>query len=411
MLKNKERRDTILLGFMGLITLVFLLYIFIPGSGSTKKKTKKNPEPIGSSSSNSQLQNPVKQKLPDDPTEASILLELDQQLQQELETIYKTSIPSPKPFSSYATNKLENLPRQLKSDLVAKLFKFSFRDLRDIANLEFPANYSSSLKFNLYLALFLIKLKGDNVEQTFIDLPWSTFEELVDFRCYELINNELSADYQMLPVLFYFKQLAARLNLYPWFDYTSFFKAKLGPLRDLTGSKYLEKIRSLLEFSLQMERYRLRWVEHDGIGADDKKEYGNMNLKTIHFLNQEYLVFPDDANDTNNQWLRDLHGADAGNIELKYLYIHNEDPARNTRIRKIIYSPLNSKFILLMKTYDPQHSQEFTDRILAKCLKEYHKSYTIIDFTDKELDKVTLKKALKEFGHYIKRNPAAISIK
>jgi hypothetical protein len=151
-------------------------------------------------------------------------------------------------------------------------------------------------------------------------------------------------------------------------------------------------------------------VEHDGIGGDDKKEYSNLKLRTIRFLNQEYLVFPDDSEERNNQWLRDLHKADSGNIELKELYLHNENPARNTRIRRIIYTPINSKFIFLLKDYRPTHSSIFTDRILAKSMKEYHKSYTIIDYAEKSLDKDLFRKALKTFGHYIKRNLAAISV-
>jgi len=405
---RKERRDTVLLAFMAVITIAFLLYIFIP-SGEEEKNN--NNSKIPKEKNDKKIEIPIKKTLPEDTTEESILNDLNKKIAAELNAIYVDIIKSDYPFKDYNTEGLKNLPGEFKSPLVDKLYKFSFSDLYDIAALEFPGSYSNSLKFNIFLSLFLVKIQEEDIERKLEELPESEFKKKIRFDCCSLLNNEIEEDYQLIPVLFYFKLLVNRLNLYPGEDNTHFFKEKTKDLRDLSPGKYLIKIRELLGFSKEVEKYRLEWIEYDTIGPNDKQAYPNRKLKTINFLKQEYLLFPDKENKENNRWIKELCNADSGDIELVLLNIQNEDPAKHLLyIDKIVYTPLNAQFTVLLKKYNPGSSDSFLDRIITKRIADFHKNYTVIRFPSSEIDinKKSFKKELDKFGNFLKRMVSAI---
>ena len=93
--------------------------------------------------------------------------------------------------------------------------------------------------------MFLIKIVEEDAAQKFSDLAKTEFEKNVDFSCYALINNEIDRDYQVLPVLFYFKLLLDRLNIYPVNDVAAFFRDRLESIRDISFSKHVLKISEL----------------------------------------------------------------------------------------------------------------------------------------------------------------------
>jgi hypothetical protein len=388
---------------MAIITLLFLLYIFLPSGPDKNGKNGKNPH----DPNNTGNKRPLK-KLPDDPTGAEKLEQLNVKIQNELVALYGAITSSPDPFNGYSTEGLEKLPALFESNLVDKLYKFSFSDLKDVG---FPENYSGPLKFNLYLSAFLLKLKQEEIEKKVAVLPWDQFQKMVDFSFYKLINNEVEADYQWLPVLFYFKQVANRLNVYPWLDVTAFFKERTEKLRDLSTAKYLVKIRELLLFSERPEQYRLEWREHDGLGPDDKKQYPNLTFKTFTFLKQEYLVFPEEIGPDKNQWLKDIYKSDPGSIELIKLNIRNINPTRQSELRKIIYTPVNSRFVALLREYKAEESGGFLDRLMARAMGEYHKSYTVVPFSPDEIGEEDLEDALIVFGKFLKKNRHSIEEK
>ena len=406
---KKERRDTVLLAFMAAITIVFLLYVLIPSSAEKENggNTTLPMEEIDKEDNDM----PIKTTLPEDPTEESILNDLNKKIENELSTIYESIIKSGHPFKEYNVEKLKKLPGEFKSPVVDKLFKFSFGDLKDIPLLEFPKHYSSSLKFNIFLSLFLVKIQEEEIETKFEELPQSRFEKKVRFDCCRLVNHEIEKDCQLIPVLFYFKLLVDRLNLYPREDNTSFFIEKLKGLRDLSPSKYIVKIREILSFSKRAERYRLEWIEYDSIGPNDKKAYTNLELGKIHFLGQEYLLFPDSGKSRNNRWIRDLCGADSGNIELVLLNIQNEDPSKPLRyIDKIVYTPLHPQFVVLLKEYSPISSNGFLDNIIKERISDFHKNFRVVRFPRNAADSKnqSFRTELEKFGNFLKRNKRAI---
>jgi hypothetical protein len=166
----------------------------------------------------------------------------------------------------------------------------------------------------------------------------------------------------------------------------------------------LIKIQELLAFSQRKEKYRIEWVEEDGIFADDKKVYRNLNLKVFNFLKQDYLIFPDAENSENNQWIKELCKADPGDIELGMLSIRNEDPSRQLNMHKIIYTPLCAQFVVLLNEYTPGRAGGFLHRLVMKRMEDFHKNFTIIDFSRQDTNPKLFKEELEIFGDHLKNN-------
>lgn len=400
---KKERRDTLLLAFMGVIVIVFLVYTFVPFGG--KKENDDGGNISIDKNDEKKIEIPPKNTLPEDNTGESLLNDLNKKIENQLAAIYASIIESDAPFENYNAEGLKGLPGEFKSPLVEKLFKFSFCDLNDIVLLEFPGSYSNSLKYNIFLALFLVKIQEEGIEKKLAELPGSEFEKMIRLDCSRLLNNEIEKDYQLIPVLFYFKAFLNRLSLYPNEDNAGFFKEKIKDLRDLSPGKYLIKIEELLGFSKEMEKYRLEWIEYDSISPNDKQTYTNLNLKTYNFLKQQYLLFPDRENRANNRWIKELCKADSGDIELVLLNIQNENPSKHLLFNeKILYTPRNAQFIVLLKAYNANGDNGFTDRIMTKRIADFHENFTVITFARGQMTgKESFKKELDRFGDYLKK--------
>ncbi|MCP5052375.1 MAG: hypothetical protein GY940_34730, partial [bacterium] len=214
MLKNKESRDSILLIFMAVITIAFLVYLFVPG-GKTKPNGHKPPNGNGKNG-----KPPIKKPVIKDPDNTDTeknkrLNQLNLELETELKSLYTQIITSRHPFAFYSAETLKTLPAKFENETVEKFGKFSFNDLKDIVTLDFQENYSNTLKFNLYLTFFLVKLQEEQIDKIYPELPWPEFQKMPDLSPYILLGNELQEDYQLLPLLFYFRQLTHRLDLYP----------------------------------------------------------------------------------------------------------------------------------------------------------------------------------------------------
>lgn len=403
MFKRKESRDTVLLVFMAVVTIAFLLYIFFP-SGKEKEKTNDNKNQ--NLTINKTKKSTGKIILPEEtePTEKHILEEFSEKIATQLNSVFANIPESEDPFRDYNTQSLKTLLLGSENNLVEKLYKFSFFDLPDIARLKFPESYSDSLKFNLFVSLFLIKIQEEFIEEAFMSVPKVEVEKLVDFDIYRLLGFEIEKDYQLIPVLFYFKYLVRQLNLYPAEDVTLFFKEGIENLRDLSDRKCLIKIQELLAFSQRKEKYRIEWVEEDGIFADDKKVYKNLNLKIFNFLKQDYLIFPDAEDSENNRWIKELCKSDPGDIELELLNIRNEDPSRQLKMYKIVYTPINSQFVVLLNEYTPTRVDGFLNRMVMKRKEDFHKNFTIIDFSRQDTNPKLFKEKLDKFGDHLKKN-------
>lgn len=415
MFKNKEQRDTILLLIMAAVTIAFLVYVLVPFGGQGNNGVKPKPldtTPLPKDSKPPPTQT-VQQILPDVPSEIDVLDDLNRKIELILNTLYIDIVQAEEPFENYDITSLKNLPEEFQNKLVDKLYRFSFSDLKDIPRLEFPETYSSALKFNLYVSLFLLKVREEGIERKLTDTPDLEFANTMNLECYQLLRSEIEEDFQLLPVLFYFKLLVQRLDPYQSKDRAAFFKESTSHMRDLTPQKLLIRIRELLSFSQRPESYRLHWREHDFLSADDKETYTGLTFSTYTFLTQEYLVLPEKNSEGTAKWLIDLYNSDSGNIELREFSIQNQDPSRKSSIQKIIYTPLKNTFVAVLKESVPAAAnleEGFLTYLLARRMLEFHRSYTILDFRglmekSKEEQKA-FRESLEVFGNYLKRtNP------
>lgn len=412
-LKDKEKRDTALLIAMGLITIVFLLYIFLPaGSG----KNIETPVKTGDGNQKKQQEKAEKKPPVKEPPPTGKKKEedhfcdlLNEKLEYELNSVYLGILVSNDPFENFWVETLENVLGEFKNDndTLSKFRKFSFYDLNDIATLPIPPEFNDTLKFNLLVSLFLIKMKEEGITKKFETLSNTELRKTIKFDFYKLLGNEVQKDYQLMPILFYYTVLMKRLNIYPEVDSFRFFKNRIGHLRDLTPTKYIIRLQESLRFSVSLGKYRIQWVEHDAIGANDKQVYGNLSLKTFTFLRRNYLIFPDLDNLENNLWINELREADSGDIELTGLNITGEDPSNPLVVKKIYYAPISSRFVVLLKEYQPGKDHGYLNAIVTKRMADFHKNLTGIDFilpVDKE-GKKAFKEQLDKFGNYLKQLP------
>lgn len=409
-LKDKEKRDTALLIVMGLITIAFLLYIFIP-AGSEKEIEK--PVKTGNGNQKNQ-QKKIEKKTPVNeppPTEEKndekkhFCDLLNEKLEYELNSIYLGILVSNDPFENFWVDTLEKVFDDFEDDTLSKFRKFSFYDLDDITSLPIPPEFNDTLKFNLLVSLVLIKMKEEGISEKFETIPNNELRKTINFDFYGLINNEVQKDYQLMPVLFYYTVLMKRLHIYPEIDGFRFFKSRIGHIRDLTPGKYLIRLKESLCFSASLGKYRIQWEEHDSIGANDNRVYGNLSLKTFTFLRQDYLIFPDLDNPENNLWIKELREADSGEIELIDLHITGEDHSNPLEVKKIYYAPVSSRFVVLLKEYEPGKDDGYLNAIVTKRMTDFHKSLREIDFSlpvDKE-GKKAFKTQLDKFGNYLKK--------
>ena len=160
---------------------------------------------------------------------------MSKKIEFELNAVYLSILISADPFENYRVETLEKVFDEFKNDILDKLYKFSFYDLKEILTLPIPEEYSDSLKFNLILSLFLIKQKEEGIIKKLETLPQSEFEKIINFDFYQLANNEVQEDYQLIPVLFYFAALMRRMPIYPVEDSADFFKEKINPLLGAAG--------------------------------------------------------------------------------------------------------------------------------------------------------------------------------
>jgi len=410
MLKNKEKRDTFLLIFMAIIFILFLVYLFIPFGENDNQKVKTNTNE--KNDTNAVISQTSKSW---DKTK-EYLTDLNEKISLELVNIYNKTKESDNAFFDYDIKAIKQVfaevgePAEDKKEgvlFVKKLKKIThlgFYDLADMVNYDYPQDTDKTLIFNMYLSFYLIKAREENIAEDVGDLSDVVFEKVVNLDAYRLLSQEIEQDYQAFPILFYFKLILERYNLYPVGDDFLFFRDKLDPIQDLSENKVAMKIKDLINFSQTHERYRIEWTEKDGlVDPDDKRVYNNIALRTIHFLKQIYLVFPDYKNDNSNRWIKELLLADSGNIELIGLQISSEDPSKNLQIQKIFYMPQKSQFIVLLKGNNSRVEDNFLERIVFQRMNDFHQNFLSVDFELRFINQKSFKKELDNFGIYLKK--------
>jgi hypothetical protein len=406
MFKNKEKRDTALLVFMAVATILFLAYLFIPwggqrGNGGDGDRSQTIVDKGSTVSSDQNIRK----------TEGNIFSDFNRRIEEELARIYNDMGAASDPFNEYQITALQeaintfskaNRNHTERGKLVVildKLARMSFHDLGEMMTFSFPKSFARPYRFNIYLSLLLMKARQEDVILRLKELSNVEVRELLDFRPYLLLNNEIEKDFQSLPVMFYFYLFLNRLDVYPQEDQAGFFKERVEKIRDLSSAKNLIKIKELLHFSTEAQSYRIEWVEADEFDPDDKGVYQSLNLSQIKFLKQRYLVFPDPLAE-NNRWITDLIAADSGNIELAELRIINENPIKEAQVEKILYSPIASYFIVLVESSG--NGENLLSRMVRNRIAHCAHNFTVIDFHEEAMKQESWPAQLRQFGDFLK---------
>lgn len=408
MLKTQDQRSIFILVVMLIVIILFFVYLFIPSGGEEENDFLK--EKAHKTIKKSTL------KLKEKKSSNNLFYKFNSEIENELNEIYKSVIESNETFIDYKTERLKEIinkpgiEKKMGKDLRAFvkilnwLKKLSFFDLNEIKELDFPESVDKRLKFNIYVSIFLIKIKEEEIFESINEFSNKEFKKIVDLKIYDLINNEVDQDFQILPILFFFNNIVKRVNIYSDIDSFIFFKEGIKNIKDLSPGKPLIKMRDLLNFSYEFQNYIIEWTEYDKLDPDDIKVYMNLKLKTFHFLKQYYLVFPDIETMKNNIWIKDLCESDSGDIELIRFKISNENPSQSLKIKKILYSKDGSNFIVLLKEFKRFKDHGFFNRIIENRLELYLKNFKIIDFSEDKINKELFKNKLEEFGNYLKKN-------
>jgi hypothetical protein len=144
--------------------------------------------------------------------------------------------------------------------------------------------------------------------------------------------------------------------------------------------------------------------------ADDEKDYRHLNFNIFCFLGQKYLIFPDPGTPGSSLWIKELCEADSRGIELTDLRIMSEDPALPLSIKKIYYSPINSRFVVVLQEREykpvPVELGGFLNTMVRKRAADFHEKLTCIDFLKGEDGEVKeiFQKQLNQFGIFLKEN-------
>lgn len=407
MFKSKEKRDTALLIFMAVVTVIFLAYLFVPWGERSRND-------VNGDLSNSEIgiEGTTNSGHNADGNDSDRFADFNHRLQRELAAIYQTITTSRVPFNEYQisalTGVIESFALQNRergesgklATILMKSKKMSFSDLGELARFIFPESFVNRYRFNLYLSFLLIKARQEDINRLTKEYSDVQFQELLDFSPYRLIGNEIEKDFQSIPAVLYFYLLVNRLDVYPLVDEAGYFYQKIEKIRDLSTAKNLKKIKEFLHFSTEPQSFRIEWIEADEFDPDDREVYQNLNLNRFKFLKQRYLVFPDPLAE-NNRWIRELIAADSGDIELADLRIISENPLEKIQLEKIFYSSISSSFVVLLDSLEEGDS--LLDIIVSDRIAYCSRNFTVISFDEEAMKQESWPDQLRQFGNYLKK--------
>jgi len=396
MFKSKKNRDSALLIFMALVIVVFLLYMFFPSNGKTGKKDK---IPI-----NHIIKNP-KQTI-DDKVE-----EINENKFGELRDIFRTYFnevnTGDRVISRIPSEKLEKILRSILmeefSEKIGRSLKYRFRDMDRAIDVFKDTEISDIEKFDMYIALFLIKAANEDIIDRSINFTIDEIVSLLNLKHYRLINNEASENYHAIPVIIYADMLVKKTDIFSPGKDIIFFSKILTDIGDISPMQHINSIKDIFNISTELRRFSFSWVEKDALDPDDKGTYKNVPVRRRKFFKLQYLVFPDPGKGGDLTWLKDLINADSGAIELSEIKIADETPGENYSAKLIIYSESTSRFIFVMDTPSFVSERGYISIMLKEKMSRLNSENIIINFAEKLYSKKEFKQKLGKFGKFLSR--------
>ena len=398
MFKSKKNRDSALLIFMGLVLILFLIYLFFPAGDreksveltdrSQKKKKVLTENPISNEIQTGEIVETPEKFLKD--------------VKNELISIQEVIASGDSPFFPPPADSLEELFRSEKKwdtkRSFDKILKFRFRDVGKIFDVDFPEKVENSAKFDIYIALFLISANNEMINAGSADWTLEELSNNTNFKPYSLINFEVQEDYQTIPLYFYTALYVKKDPVFPPPEEIRHFFKQLDIIRDLSPGQTVNSIKTLSVYSEEIKNFSIFWKEYDPLDPDDTGIYRGVKTTVQKWIKYKFIIYPGNS---DLAWIKHLVTSDRGEFELEDLEISEEIAGEKRIARNIFYSKNLSKFIVIIDDPVIFSVNGQVDRIFKSRIEEIKKSFIRIDMLDRYRDKKKFKNQLLEFGKYL----------
>ncbi len=394
MFKSKKNRDSALLIFMALVIVAFLLYLFFPSKGKTEGKEK----------------NPVShiKKIPKQISDNKVeVVEENKfaELRDLLKTYFNEVNTGDRVISRIPSEKLEEVLRSVLmekfSEEIGRSLKYRLRDIDRALDVFKDSEISDIEKFDMYIALFLIKAANEDIIGRSINFTIDEIKSLLNLKHYKLINNEATENYQTIPVIIYADMIVNKTDIFSPGKGVIFFSKILTHIGDISPMQHINSIKDIFDISAEIRRFSFSWVEKDALDPDDKGNYKNVPVKRRRFFKLQYLIFPDPGKGGDLTWLKELVNADNGVIELSDIKVADETPGENYSAKSIIYSESTSRFIFVMDTPSFVSERGYVSIMMKEKINRLNSENIIIHFAEKLYSKKEFKQKLGKFGKFL----------
>lgn len=396
MFKSKKNRDSALLIFMALVTVAFLLYIFFPGGQKDEKRDKVLVNKVMKD-----LDLPVNEKGE----------EGNEILFRQLREIFRIY------FNEFNTGDrslnlipAEELEKELRSSLnkkyseeIGRSLKYRLLDMDRAINVFKDSDLSDFEKFDLYIALFLIKSANEDIIGRSLNFTSDEIASFINLNHYILIKNEATENYQTIPVIIYADMLVKKIDIFQPGKEVIFFSEKLTGIGDISPMQHINSIKDIFDLSKELRRFSFSWVEKDALDPDDKGSYKNVPVRRRRFFKLQYLIFPDPGKGGDLTWIRDLVNADSGSIELLDMKITDETPGENYSAKSVIYSETTSRFVIIMDSPSFVSERGYVSIMLNEKMKRINSESRVINFAEKLYSERDFRKKMLNFGKFLYR--------
>lgn len=403
-LRNKQKRDTVLFWGMLMLTLAFLLYLFLPGSRSATKRLLPGGDQTGDVSD-----------APDAGDDESYGDRLATLLDKVFQSSLRDSVSRETAPAAILARHLDKVDQLGRTNSGREALRHWLQRARDIGVFELgdprilavPEFVPKENVFRLYLALFMLKLEHPDGLAQLREASVERLLTILSSPIFGTVDWEIHVDAEAFPAVTVFRIWLERSDLYPHTHPGPALVQHLDRFRDFSPGRWITRLRQWADFSFQVRTFRVEWVEDDGIMGKDRGVYADLRQPVYRFLGQEYGIIPGTSSGSLPDWLNDLIASDSGDIELVSIRMASTETQRPMLSPRCIwYNPLGSRFIVVFSTWEAgsDHPRNPLDEWIRDRCDAYHQAYRCLTVWDKETDQTAeQRKELLRFSRFLKR--------
>jgi len=379
---------------MAIVIAIFLLYIFFPAE---LKKSKQKNIRINNPKGHTSI--PVTE-ISNSPKDGMFF-----EIRKIMKTYFNEINTGDRDISIIPAKELENVlistsPEKLKKD-IGRSLKYRFRDMNRVIKILKESDISDINKFDLYIALFLIKIYNEDIISRSINLSSGEIISLLNLKPYSLVKNEVSENYHSIPIIIYADILINKTDIFSPGKEINFFLNSISLIGDISPMQHINSIKDAFSLTSELRKFSFDWIEKDIFNTDDEGSYKNVTVRRRKFLKLQYIVFPDSKKYENSTWIKDLLNADSGSIELSDLKITDETPGENYSAKSLIYSKSTSRFVIIMDSPSFVSIRGYTALMIKKKIEKINSGNIVINFAEKLYSEKKFRTKLNSFGKFI----------